>query len=929
MKQKKIFPILLFILLSVFSTTVWGSKIIYPWRSTTAIVLAGEDFEVWFDSDQDQTVNSVQLEGPYNTVNCTKSIVTGNWEYDPLSGNRYNTKITVTVPLEAPADRYNLVLETSSGEVISHGAVKVVRAFKDNYYIMHISDGHIYQGGYDAITLLARKSAMIDIANIMDCQLIIETGDNMYNVRNHPDREENYFLGIENEGIKGMTDATAATFLVPGDHDGHTTNNWTYATVKVNSDFFNDYWGLQNSNFKYGNGRFMLLNNAWAVSTSSGKDHQYQTDDAVSWLNNDGSGGNFFISAGHCYDKMHEFIDDSEPLDLVLAGDKHHVRNDNPFEFDPGSAKVAYIAGSIRDHFEFNLFRINNIEGTYTTVSETSGVVEVLANGDQNLRSSWESNLTLSYSKTNDGSSSENTAIIVNKFNFPIEGARVRFVMSKETYKVSEGNIYQIIENDTLNVIDVRVDVEPNSTILIKIDAADLCPDDPEKTAPGLCGCGVVEGTCPTYSLTVNEGSGNGEYAPFEEVRITANSAPSGKVFDTWVINSGIPSIANILSSSTTLQLGESVASITAIYKDIPLVNGATFQSQVVPELVPGETISVSVIMKNTGTSTWTSEGGYKLGSQNPEDNMAWSLNRVGLNEGDSINPGEEKTFIFDITVPGEDGIYYFQWQMIQENVGWFGSKTDSKLIKLGESGDYLDDCDSKTGWDSSGSLYLNSSDKIQGTNCLEFNSSGTDEFKKFFATPYSLGGSADNAVLQFWYYVSDPSKFESSNQVEIGSSGKPDENEYSWKLSGLSAGWNFIILKISDASKMGNPNLNSINWFRIYHRKSGSITTRVDAIQLIGETNTSIEDVVEEISFKVYPNPLKGNLLSIELNAYGNLNDTEIKIVNILGQTVYSENIHNNKHHTIDVSNLLNSGIYIVRIQSGLSAANTSLIVR
>jgi predicted MPP superfamily phosphohydrolase len=104
-------------------------------------------------------------------------------------------------------------LKTSTGDEVSYGNVKVVKEFKADYYIMHISDGHIYQSGYDPITLLARKSAMIDIANIMDCQIIIETGDNMYNVRNHPEREVDYFLGIESEGIKGMAKARAATFL--------------------------------------------------------------------------------------------------------------------------------------------------------------------------------------------------------------------------------------------------------------------------------------------------------------------------------------------------------------------------------------------------------------------------------------------------------------------------------------------------------------------------------------------------------------------------------------------------------------------------------------------------------------------------------------------------------------------------------------------
>jgi hypothetical protein len=28
-------------------------------------------------------------------------------------------------------------------------------------------------------------------------------------------------------------------------------------------------------------------------------------------------------------------------------------------------------------------------------------------------------------------------------------------------------------------------------------DACDACPDDPDKTEPGICGCGVPEGSCP------------------------------------------------------------------------------------------------------------------------------------------------------------------------------------------------------------------------------------------------------------------------------------------------------------------------------------------------------------------------------------------------------------------------------------------------
>ena len=81
--------------------TGWSGKIVKPWRSTTAIVKAGESFDVWFDADSSQTIESVELQGPYNSVACSKSVTLGDWEYDPMSGNRYDTLLTVTVALGA------------------------------------------------------------------------------------------------------------------------------------------------------------------------------------------------------------------------------------------------------------------------------------------------------------------------------------------------------------------------------------------------------------------------------------------------------------------------------------------------------------------------------------------------------------------------------------------------------------------------------------------------------------------------------------------------------------------------------------------------------------------------------------------------------------------------------------------------------------
>ncbi|MDA3824123.1 MAG: T9SS type A sorting domain-containing protein [Bacteroidales bacterium] len=272
-----------------------------------------------------------------------------------------------------------------------------------------------------------------------------------------------------------------------------------------------------------------------------------------------------------------------------------------------------------------------------------------------------------------------------------------------------------------------------------------------------------------------------------------------------------------------------------------PYPNTAKFISQdVSTQMSPGEKLTVSVSMENTGTTSWTKAEGYKLGSIDPENNLIWGINRIELEDSETIDPGDTKTFTFDITAPTENNIYRFQWKMIQEGEAFFGEKTKNSLINVGSPSYFLDDCDALTAWGSSGSISLNNADQKQGDNCIEFNGSSTNEFQKVFSPPYNSGIPEHEAVLQFWYYTSDASKMSSSNQVEIGSSGTHDQNEYNWSLTDLITGWNLISLKFSDAAKTGNPDLNAINWFRLYNNKTGTVTTRIDEIQIL-DFNASV----------------------------------------------------------------------------------------
>jgi hypothetical protein len=77
-------------------------------------------------------------------------------------------------------------------------------------------------------------------------------------------------------------------------------------------------------------------------------------------------------------------------------------------------------------------------------------------------------------------------------------------------------------------------------------------------------------------------------------------------------------------------------------------------------------------------------------------------------------------------------------------------------------------------------------------------------------------------------------SKFSASNQIEVGSGGTNDVSEYNWNIGTLVNGWNLVTKTFASAGTTGGtPNLNAINWIRIYHAKTASITTKVDGIQI------------------------------------------------------------------------------------------------
>ena len=110
--------------------------------------------------------------------------------------------------------------------------------------------------------------------------------------------------------------------------------------------------------------------------------------------------------------------------------------------------------------------------------------------------------------------------------------------------------------------------------------------------------------------------------------------------------------------------------------------NQSEFVSQTVPSsMTAGEPYTVTIKMKNIGNTTWDPGTGYKLGSQNPQDNTRWFTNRATL--AGPVSPGGIGTFTFTVWAPGKAGSYNFQWQMLREGVEWFGPLTPNLVISV------------------------------------------------------------------------------------------------------------------------------------------------------------------------------------------------------------------------------------------------------
>jgi subtilisin family serine protease len=166
--------------------------------------------------------------------------------------------------------------------------------------------------------------------------------------------------------------------------------------------------------------------------------------------------------------------------------------------------------------------------------------------------------------------------------------------------------------------------------------------------------------------LTAGESIASGQTKTFT-FKMTAPMTTGTYITDWQMVRGGVTWFGDSISKSVVVKLPPYASQI--ISNTIPT------------EMEKGKSYDVSVTVKNTGANTWTENDMDRLGAI--DNGGPFAIPRQYLAAGESVAPGQTKTFTFKMTAPSTAGTYTTDWQMVRDGVTWFGDALSKDIIVL------------------------------------------------------------------------------------------------------------------------------------------------------------------------------------------------------------------------------------------------------
>lgn len=447
------------------------TTIMRPLPNLPVLVQRGQSFTVWASAPSGAGAWTASLQLGALTVPLVPS--GGGWQ---ASKNRW--ELQFTVPANTPEEIYALALSSNATlpDVADH-AVRVLSAFKTDYYFAQISDTHLpthvfSSGGFINVadtSGMADFGAVIEDLNAIRPEFILLTGDFV----NEGELEE-YLAMYEMGRAQGMLNRLRSpVFVVSGNHDqggwdptppveGTARKNWwryfgwpwllspPAGEPYHSQDFSFDYGplhviGLEGyiNNGSYDNYRQDLWG---AQSFTAEQMSRLQADIAaqppgtkkLAFYHYDFGGTLANGSPGANFSQINPT---ALGLDAVIWGHNHGVSEGNL-----AARPINLGLRSVIDRRVFRIFRVSNGVVTPGSMHAAGGIASAPTDS-----------MSFAWNGPNDGTRSSLSVTVNNRYAETWDHARIRFVMADQdsSFSATGGTIAQTIYEGGVALVEV------------------------------------------------------------------------------------------------------------------------------------------------------------------------------------------------------------------------------------------------------------------------------------------------------------------------------------------------------------------------------------------------------------------------------------------------------------------------------------------
>jgi uncharacterized protein YjdB len=459
----------------------------------------------------------------------------------------------------------------------------------------------------------------------------------------------------------------------------------------------------------------------------------------------------------------------------------------------------------------------------------------------------------------------------------------------------------------------------------------------------------TAESSPTTYALTVENGSGDGNYEAGAERTITADNAASGYTFDAWI--GDIANVADVNAASTTITMPAAAASVSATYTPI-LVSSIT-----IPEgdqsLEVGESVDLSVNVSPSDaldqSVTWEVTSGSSYASVDA-NGLVTALAAGAATITATANDGSNVSGSVEITIT-ETSPSLTLYEAFAFGADSYTTETPNQTgknyVKVVQNG-------ANFNYDAANGHGYTDLDKLDGSpNNRNSSACGEELYDQFIGVKSGPGDikfrvDVPNGDYKFVAAMGDASySHYNIMKVRDGSDGTIQT-----LISGIQCAVDeYAIVEFDDkvvpacsgatfTSQPESPVLTVTNGYIEVIQESagnGGDLVLVEIWSLDGhhksaKKHAAISDLSNS-SITVYPNPAGENSeFTVNVTGFGDETSAFMKIYDMTGRLVYMANLNTKDlvevKHTLSSAKIGSEGMYFISVTSGNKVKNTKLII-